>query len=109
MLSAVATFERCRLHQAQGTGVPIEERVLALDGPIEVMQISGVNAARHRPHLHAAVADRNGTAYGGHLDPGSRVLYLAEVAVLETPAVEMARRPGADGTNRLQGSTVAGP
>jgi len=100
VLSTVATFERCRLHQAQGTGFPIEEEILELAGPVEVMQASGV-VASGQPHIHATVADRRGHAYGGHLEPGSTVLYLAEVAILETVGTAMARRPSPDGVQQL--------
>lgn len=101
VLTVVATFGHCVLHQAQGTAVPVEERQLVLEGPVEVMQISGI-IADGAPHLHATVADRQGRAYGGHLDPGSRVLYLAEVSVLEVPEAAMARRPLGGGVARLE-------
>ena len=104
VMSVVATLERCVLHQAQGTGMPIQEKQLVLDGPVEVMQISGI-VADGTPHLHASVADRDGRAYGGHLDPGSRVLYLAEVSILETPAAQMARRAVGGGLVQLVGTS----
>lgn len=107
VLSTVATFALCRLHQAQGTGFPIEERVLELPGPVEVMQVSGV-VADGSAHLHASVADREGRAYGGHLDPGNRVLYLAEVAVMETPAAAMARVASPEGAQQLRQVPTSG-
>lgn len=41
-----------------------------------------------RPHLHAVVSD-NKKAYAGHLEKGCRVLYLAEIVVLELEDVEL--------------------
>jgi hypothetical protein len=96
MLSTVATFERVRLHQSQGLEDVNDQRVRTIQGPVEVTGVSGI-IADGEPHLHATVADRDGHAYGGHLEPGCPVLYLAEVAVLALDAPGMTRRPGPDG------------
>ncbi len=100
MLSTVATFARCRLHQVQSLTDVTDQRVLTLEGPVEVAGVSGVIAAGE-PHLHASVADRDGRAYGGHLEPDCPVLYLAEASVLAVASPGMRRSHGENGATRL--------
>ena len=102
VLSTVATFERCRLHMVQGLDDVDDLKVLALAGPIEVTAISGI-IAQGRAHLHASVADPDGRAYGGHLEPDCPVLYLAEAAILAVDAPGMTRAPAANGVEGLRG------
>jgi predicted DNA-binding protein with PD1-like motif len=100
VLSCVATWAPCRLHQVQDTGYPAKERILELPGPVEVMNVSGA-VAGGEPHLHATVADREGRAYGGHVEPGTAVLYLAEVVVGELSGNRMVRVRDARGIAQL--------
>ena len=100
VLSAVATLAHCRLHQVQSADDVEDQRILELDGPLELTSASGV-VANGEAHLHATVADRAGHAYGGHLEPDCPVLFLAEVSVLAVDAPGMARTRGADGIARL--------
>jgi predicted DNA-binding protein with PD1-like motif len=102
VISGIATVSHCRLHQVQGTDYPAVDKILELDGPLEVMNISGISADGAL-HLHATVADQNGRAYGGHVEPGCTVLYLAEIAVLEAPDAKMTRERSEHGIFQLVG------
>jgi predicted DNA-binding protein with PD1-like motif len=49
------------------------------EGPIELLSVQGLIAER-AAHLHTCVSIKDHT-YMGHLEPGCRVLYLAEIAI----------------------------
>ena len=44
------------------------------------------------PHIHMNVSTKD-SAIGGHLEPGCRVLYLAEVVILEFDGLSLTRVP----------------
>lgn len=57
---------------------------------VEILAMSGVIADYH-VHCHVVLADRR-RAFGGHLEPGCRVLSLAEIALMRVEGVRLARR-----------------
>jgi len=75
----IGTFDRCRMHMITTTGFPPEDRIVEMDGPIELIGLQGL-IADGQAHLHVTVSDTD-RAYGGHLEPGCRVLYLGEVRI----------------------------
>jgi uncharacterized protein len=58
-----------------------ESQSLTLDGPLEILTLSGTLTADHI-HLHISVADKNGRVFGGHLMDGNIVSYTAEICLL---------------------------
>lgn len=67
------------------------------DTPLEVTSIQGV-IADGKPHLHAMVSDVTGS-WGGHLEPGCKVLYFFEIMIMETPDFNCIRVPKTDDEN----------
>jgi len=59
------------------------------DKPLELSSIDGV-IADGKPHLHAVVSDKE-KAYSGHLEEGCRVLYLAEIVIVELVGANLSR------------------
>ena len=57
---------------------------------VEIIAMSGVIADYH-VHCHLVLCDRR-VAFGGHLEPGCRVLSLAEIALMRVDGVKLARR-----------------
>lgn len=57
---------------------------------VEIIAMSGVIADYH-VHCHLVLCDRR-AAFGGHLEPGCRVLSLAEIALMRVNGVKLARR-----------------
>jgi predicted DNA-binding protein with PD1-like motif len=57
---------------------------------VEILAISGVIADYH-VHVHMALCDRT-RAFGGHLEPGCRILSLAEIAIMRVDGLKLARR-----------------
>ena len=83
--SAIGTLESCVLHMVMTTGYPPVEHFERWENkPLELASIDGI-IADGVPHLHTVVSDHH-MAYAGHLEEGSRVLYLAEIVIVELMA-----------------------
>ena len=52
------------------------------------------------PHLHMVVSDHE-KAYSGHLEKGCRVLYLAEVVIIELDGAQLHRVRNVKGILKL--------
>ncbi len=101
VLSGIGTLDRGRLHYITGTGYPPANEFVDYEGPIELVSIDGI-IAEYAPHLHTCISIEDKT-YMGHLEPGCRVLYLAEIAIARLEGVRLCRRPHADtDVNTLQ-------
>ncbi len=80
--SAIGTLDYCVMHMVMTTGYPPVEHFERWDDkPLELTSIDGI-IADGTPHLHMVVSDHQ-KAYSGHLEPGCRVLYLAEIVIVE--------------------------
>ena len=89
VLSGIGTLDRARLHHIVHTGYPSENVFVEYEGPIELLSIDGI-IADHVPHLHTCISIKE-TTYMGHLEPGCRVLYLAEIAVARIEGLRLRR------------------
>jgi predicted DNA-binding protein with PD1-like motif len=69
-------------------------QALALDGPLEVLTLSG-SVAVNGSHLHASLSDAQGRVLGGHLGYGCGVRTTAEVLLALLPQWHFAREPDA--------------
>ncbi len=80
--SAIGTLDYCVMHMVMTTGYPpVEHFERWEDKPLEVSSIDGI-IADGTPHLHMVASDHQ-KAYSGHVEPGCRVLYLAEIVIVE--------------------------
>lgn len=101
VVSGIGTLDRARLHHITHTGYPPKDRFVEYEGPIELLSIDGI-IAEHAPHLHTCISIEE-TTYMGHLEPGCRVLYLAEIAIAVLDGVRLRRRPHPEtGVGQLQ-------
>jgi hypothetical protein len=100
VVSGIGTFKKCRLHYVEGTGFPSENTFITLEKPMELLSVSGV-IADGEPHLHVVVSCRRDEVYAGHLEDGSEVAYLAELAILRFNELEMTRRRDGRGVSLL--------
>ena len=60
------------------------------EGPFEIISLNGT-LSRGGLHLHMAVADANGTTWGGHLLDGNLIYTTCELVLMEIPNVEFVR------------------
>jgi predicted DNA-binding protein with PD1-like motif len=90
IVSAIGTLDKCVLHMVMTTGYPPVEHFERWDDkPLELASIDGI-IADGKPHLHTVVSDHQ-KAYSGHLEEGSRVLYLAEIVIMELKSLDLTR------------------
>jgi hypothetical protein len=90
VLSGIGTLDRARLHYITHTGYPPKDQFTTYEGPIELLSIDGL-IADYTPHLHTCISIGE-TTYMGHLEPGCRVLYLAEIAIARLAGLRLCRR-----------------
>jgi len=89
VLSGIGTLDRARLHYITHTGYPSVNEFVEYEGPIELVSVQGM-IADYAPHLHTCISIKEQT-YMGHLEPGCRVLYLAEIAIGRMEGVRLDR------------------
>lgn len=98
--SCIGTLDIAKLHLVMTTSYPPVETYPTIVGPIELNSASGI-LADGKLHAHVMLSDSN-RCYGGHLEPGSRILYLGEVVLRVFSDDRMKRIPNPDtGINEL--------
>jgi len=101
IVSGIGTLDRARLHYITHTGYPPKDEFVEYEGPIELLSMDGI-IAEYLPHIHTCISIKDRT-YMGHLEPGCRVLYLAEIAIARVADMRLRRRPHPETkVNRLQ-------
>lgn len=88
ILTGYGTLDRVRFHSVTTNGLPPKDVFLTTEAPLEVLAITG-SIAGGEIHAHITVADLE-KSFGGHLEPGCRVLYLCDVVLAELDGVELA-------------------
>ncbi|HHX65918.1 MAG TPA: DNA-binding protein [Chloroflexi bacterium] len=89
--SGIGSFDICKLHTITHTDLPPVDRYFTLEGPIEVGSFQG-SVAGGEPHIHVVVHDvANDQVHVGHLEPGSRCCYRAEMGLIVLDGVKTAR------------------
>lgn len=102
VMSGIGTLDRAQLHYITHTGFPPKNEFVEYEGPIELLSIDGI-IADFAPHLHTCISIEDRT-YMGHVEPGCRVLYLAEIAIAKLEGVRLTRRRDREtNVNLLQG------
>lgn len=91
ILSGIGTLEKAVYHRVTSVSFIPEEEHTTLEGPYELSAIQGL-IIDGEPHLHFDFSDGVRT-YSAHLEPGSIVLYAAEIVLAEIK--------GLDGISRI--------
>jgi len=89
--SCIGTLDIVRMHLVMTTGYPAVESFPTFAGPFELNSLDGILAGG-KLHGHMMITDAE-KSYGGHLEPGTRVLYLAEIVIRRFKDVKMQRIP----------------
>jgi len=98
VVSGIGTLDQCVLHFV--THIDDASKMYFRewnDTALEVASIQGI-IADGTPHLHMVVSDEN-TAWGGHLEPGCRTLFLCEIIIVEMPHFNLTRTNKSDDIN----------
>ena len=72
-----------------------------MKGPFEILDAGGI-IADGEPHLHIALSGSGKGAFGGHLEKGCRVLYLAEITILKYTGEPLTRGENENGISILK-------
>ena len=90
VVSGIGTLKTCRMHYIDHVSFPPADTIFSLEKPLELLSINGL-IADGEPHLHIVVSCGSNEVYAGHLEEGSEVAYLAEIAVLAFNDLAMTR------------------
>ncbi|MBN1313019.1 MAG: DNA-binding protein [Anaerolineae bacterium] len=104
VISGIGTFKTCRMHYIMHTDIPSDNAFYTLEKPLELTSVSGI-IANYEPHLHITVTCGENEAYGGHLEPGSELAYLAEIVILKCNEHKLIRKKDGVGPSLLQADT----
>ena len=90
LTSAIGSLQKVVLHRVIGKGPEPEDEFITLDKPMELASLQGL-VLDGKAHFHMVVSDVE-NAYTGHLEPGTTVLYLGEVSLVELKGVSLCRK-----------------
>lgn len=93
LVCGYGTLDCCTLHMINTYDVfpAVEDFPHWENYPLELVSMTGI-IADGVAHIHAVVSDK-GRAVGGHLEPGCRVVYLAEIVIYEHSEMKLTRKP----------------
>jgi len=91
VISGIGTLYRAVMHMITTTTFPSVDRIVTMEGPLEITSIDGL-IADYTPHLHLTISDTE-RAYGGHLEPGCLTMYLCEIAIARLEGLRLQRIP----------------
>ncbi|MGH2350667.1 MAG: PPC domain-containing DNA-binding protein [Chloroflexota bacterium] len=91
VMTGVGSLQAARIHVIASNNYPPGDTFFDLEGPLEVAQIAGIIGGGV-PHLHTTLFDAKHRAWGGHVEPGCRVLTLCELSIQRLTEVRMTRR-----------------
>lgn len=89
VVSGIGTFDKAHIHRVTSFNDKPDEEFIKIDAPMELSAVQGI-VANGVPHLHMVFTDLEKT-YSGHLEPGCRVLYLAELVIAEIVDMDLER------------------
>jgi predicted DNA-binding protein with PD1-like motif len=95
------SVQDCTYHFVASTDVKPQNEYRTIKGPSEILGGGGI-IADGEPHIHIALSNRDQGVYGGHLEKGCRVLYLAEITVLRFAGAQLTRKSNQNGIFLLQ-------
>lgn len=101
VVSAFGTLSRGVTHYITTTGYPSAFNLEILeDRPIELSSLEGL-IVDGVPHLHTVISDTE-RVYAGHCEPGCKVLYAFEAAIIEAEGMEITRKLNEKGKPQIE-------
>lgn len=95
------SVQDCTYHFVASTAPRAQNEYRTVKGPSEILSASGI-IADGEPHIHIALSNPEKGVYGGHLEKGCRVLYLAEFTVFRYAGATLTRKSNQNGILLLQ-------
>lgn len=87
--SAIGSLQKAVFHRVTGMEAEPVDEFITVEKPLELASVQGLVVDGH-PHFHMVVSDVK-QPYTGHLEPGTTVLYLVEITLLELKELNLQR------------------
>ena len=100
IVSAIATFEKLVMHRVLTLDEKAVESYETYETPLELSSVDGMIIDGHI-HLHFTASDPD-NVYIGHLEPGTKVMYLAEILLAEIDGMGVKRIKNELGINKVR-------
>jgi uncharacterized protein len=101
VLVNAGSVQECTYHYVTSTAARATNEYKTVKGPLEILGANGLIAAGE-PHIHITLSSPGQGAFGGHLEKGCRVLYLAEITILKFAGPPLSRKQNENGISLLQ-------
>lgn len=95
------SVQECTYHYVTTTAERATNAYKTVKGPFEILNAGGM-IANGEPHLHITLSSNAKGAFGGHLEKGCRILYLAEVTIEKYSGAPLTRSNNANGISLLR-------
>lgn len=97
--SAVGSIEQLEYHRPKTMDIATEDEFLSLEGPYEFGGVTGT-VFDGVAHFHFSAGGVNGI-HAGHLERGTKVLYLLELIVIELKGLNLQRKLTPENVKKL--------
>jgi uncharacterized protein len=101
VLVTAGSVQECTYHFVTSTALKPKNEYKTVKGPFEILNAGGI-IANGEPHLHITLSSAGKGAFGGHLEKGCKVLYLAEVTILKYSGEPLTRADNENGVSLLK-------
>jgi len=98
---SAGSVQTCTYHYVTSTALKPVNAFKTVKGPFEILNAGGIIAAGE-PHIHITLSSPDKGAFGGHLENGCRVLYLAEITILKFQGPALTRANNQNGVSLLK-------
>jgi predicted DNA-binding protein with PD1-like motif len=98
---SAGSVKEASYHFVTTTEAKAKDEYKTVKGPFEILGGSGLIAAG-KPHIHITFSAPDKGAFGGPLENGCRVLYLAEITFYKFAGTPLVRKNNANGIETLQ-------
>lgn len=96
VVSGIAALSQATFHKVTDFSLKAKNEFITIEAPIELSSLQGT-IIDSNPHIHMTFSDDKGNTFAGHLEPGSIVLYVGEIVLVEFDGGNMSRKPNEQG------------
>jgi predicted DNA-binding protein with PD1-like motif len=101
VMITAGSVQECTYHYVTSTATKPNDEFRTVKGPFEILGGGGI-IADGRAHIHITLGAEDKAAFGGHLENGCRVLYLAEFTIQKYSGPALTRKPNANGVGLIE-------
>jgi predicted DNA-binding protein with PD1-like motif len=101
VLITAGSVQECTYYYAGATTMKPKNAYKTVKGPFEILAGMGL-IADGEPHIHIVFSHNGQGGFGGHLEKGCRVLYLAELTIIKYTGPPLTRKSNENGISLLQ-------